>query len=482
MFKTKRQRSVNKMNLNLTLVSILFFSICTSVFAKQNDQNVKSSTLSTIADDIAMQYEDLGWFSGSLLIMKDGKEVFSSSYGLQNIEEKIPNTSQSRFNLGSIMKDFTKVLILQQIEEGKLSLNTKLISFDLGFKQSFIDEVTIEHLLNHSAGFDDIFIAEYRENPLSFDTLDKKLKLLIDKPLLFKPGTDNQYSNYGYIVLGIILEKVADKPFEELLKNKIFNPSKMASTTFKASNSFEHQSVRYTYQYDNSLKKVGITEHPSPDGGIESTVADVHRFYYSLFYTDELLQISNPINRKIFAMDNAHWGAYGGGLGVSAAVEIDLSGGYQIIVLANTDNLVAELISDRILSFIKNRDYKPVRQLEKNFAFEYYKTRGKHEFAKHFKQAYSDNGYTRFIGRTINELGMELLRDDLFTEAFDMFEYLVSLFPDAPQVYDSLAFAYLSKGDKETAQKTFGQALAIKSDFKSDYVADNYSHINMRAD
>jgi|TARA_Y100001956_G_scaffold9577_1_gene8248 CubicO group peptidase (beta-lactamase class C family) len=463
-------------NQKTTLVFILFFSFCSFAFGDENDQNAKNTTLPAIANDIATQFHNMGWFSGSVLVIQEDKEIFVSSYGFQNIKEQIKNTGQTRFNLGSIMKDFTKVLVLQQIEKGKFRLNSQLISFDLGFKQSFTEDITIEQLLNHSAGFEDIFVAEYRENPLAFDTLDKKLSILIDRPLIFKPGTDNQYSNYGYIVLGKILEKVTGKPFEELLKNKIFLPTEMTDTTFEPSYSHDHQSVKYTYQYDSTLREVGVVEHPSPDGGIESTIRDVHRFYKALFYTDKLLQNSNPINRKVFAMDDPHWGAYGGGLGVSAAVEIDLARNYQIVVLANSDNLVAELISGRILSFIKNGEYAPVRQLEKNFAYEYYKTNGKKKFSKQFKLAYSDEGYERFIGRTINELGMELLRAESFTEAFDMFYYLVSLFPDAPQVYDSLAFAYLSKGDETTAKETFSQSLAIKADFESDYVSDNYGH------
>lgn len=474
--------NINQVNQKFPLIFFLFFSIYSFALGIENDQMVKTENIPAIANDIATQYYNMGWFSGSLLVTKNDNEIFVSSYGFQNIKEKIKNTGQTRFNLGSIMKDFTKVLILQQIEKGNLTLNCKLISFDLGFKQSLADEITIEHLLNHSAGFDDIFIAEYRENPLTFDTLDKKLNLLIDSPLLFNPGTDKQYSNYGYVVLGIILEKITGKAFEELLKNNIFIKAKMLSTTFKPIYLHENQSVKYTYQYDSTLREVGIIEHPSPDGGIESTVKDVHRFYQALFYTDKLLQNSNSTNRKVFDMDGPHWGAYGGGLGVSAAVEIDLANNYQIVVLANSDNLVAEQISSRILSFIKKGEYASVRQLEKNFAYEYYKTNGKQFFIKNFKQAYSDEGYSRFIGRTINELGMELLRADSFTEAFEMFYYLVSLFPDAPQVYDSLAFAYLSKGDEKAARKTFNQSLAIKADFKSDYVSDNYGHDESRVD
>lgn len=464
---------------NSVFVLLLFFSVCSLASNSEGEETGNSAKLADIADNIAMQYHQMGWFSGSLLITKDDKEIFLSSYGFQNVEEKIKNSRQSRFNLGSIMKDFTKILILQQVEAGKLSLSDKLVSFQLGFKQPLADEITIEHLLDHRAGFADIFVAEYRENPLVFDTLNKKLNLLIDSPLLFTPGTDRQYSNYGYVVLGVILEKITGEPFEELLTNNIFSRAGMTSTTFEPLNSHKNQSVRYTYQYDSTLRKVGVTEHPSPDGGIESTVGDVQRLYRALFYTDKILKNSDWLNRRVFAMDGPHWGAYGGGQGVSAAVEVDLANGYEVVVLANTDNLVAELISGRIMSYIKNGEYESVRQLGKNFAFEYYETKGKQQFGKHFKQAYSDSGYKQFIGRTVNELGMELLKTESWPEAFDMFEYLVSLFPDAPQVYDSLAFAYLSRGDRETAKKTFSKSLAIKADFNSDYVSDNYGHNNV---
>lgn len=463
---------------NLALIFLLFFASSSLALDSEDIKQDKSVSLATIADSIAMQYQQMGWFSGALLITKDNEVEFASSYGFQNVEEKIKNSIQSRFNLGSIMKDFTKVLILQQVEAGKLKLSDKLVTFELGFKQPDADKITIEHLLNHSAGFADIFVAEYRQNQLAFDTLNKKIKILINNPLLYTPGTDRKYSNYGYVVLGVILEKVTGKPFEELLKNNIFNRVEMSSTTFRPVNSHEYQSVRYTFQYNGNLRKVGIIEHPSPDGGIESTVVDVQRFYRALFYSDKLLKNSDAINRHLFEMDGSHWGAYGGGLGVSAAVEVDFDTGYEIVVLANTDHLVAERISGRIHSYIKNGEYQPVKQLEKNFAFEYYQSKGKQQFYKNFKQIYNDNGYSRFIGRTINELGMELINTKSRTEAFDMFEYLVSLFPNAPQAYDSLAFAYLSIGDSEAAKSTFSKSLSIDGSFKSDYVSDNYGHNN----
>ena len=133
---------------NLVLIFLLFFASYSLAFSSEEKRQDKYARLAEIADNIAKQYEQMGWFSGSLLITNNDEPVFSSSYGFQNIEGKIKNSTESRFNLGSIMKDFTKVLILQQVEAGELKLSDKLVSFELGFKQAHADGITIEHLLN----------------------------------------------------------------------------------------------------------------------------------------------------------------------------------------------------------------------------------------------------------------------------------------------------------------------------------------------
>lgn len=458
----------------ILLVTFLLFFFNDKVHAESSLPNQQD--IINTANDIALQYHQMGWFSGSILITKDNNEVFSKAYGYQNINQALPNSIQTRFNLGSIMKDFTKVLILQQVEAGKLSLDDKLSRFDLGFQQDNVQHITVQHLLDHKSGFRDIFVAEYRQNPMAFDTLQKKLALLIDQPLLFAPGTDRNYSNYGYVVLGLILEKVSGKSFERILQENIFDRAKMSSTTLTPINGHQHQSTRYTYIYDSSLQYVGVNEHPGPDGGLESNVTDLQKFYRALFYSNTLLSNTSALNRQAFAMDGPHWGSYGGGRGISSAVEVDLLNGYEVVVLANTDSLIAERISGRILSFIKTGKYTPVRQLEKNFAYDFYQNQGRVKFKNQFQKAYNDIGYDRFIGRTLNELGMELLKSQSWDSAFDVFEYLVSLFPKAPQVYDSLAFAYFTKGEKDNAKRIFSKSLAIKSSFQSDYDKDNYNH------
>ena len=455
----------------LIILTTILFSV---VKAEPKTTYTSSSIIVNKARDIASRYHEMGWFSGNILIAKNGEIILTESYGFANIDTKTQNSSKTKFNLGSIMKNFTKVLVLQQLESGKLKLDDTLDTFDLGFPSTVSSKITIDNLLNHSSGFTDIFTAKYREDQLSFDTLNKKLQLLKNEPLLFEPGTEHRYSNYGYIVLGSILEKNTNVSFEKLLRKNIFEKIGLENTSFKTNVSDKQQSTRYTYLYNGAIKEVGVTEHPSPDGGIESTVQDVQRFYRELFYGNLLLDKSNLAVIEAFAMSGENWAAFGGGLGVSAAVELNLSDGIEIVVLANTDKLVAEFISGRIQSFITTGTYEEIKPIEVNYAYNLYKEKGKDNFYKNFQKNYTENGYTQFIGKTINELGMQLLKSKSWNAAFDIFNYLVSIFPDAPQAYDSLAFAYLSKGDTKNAQVTFQKAMDIQADFNSDYISNNY--------
>lgn len=465
------------MPLNLSnLLSIFIIITCFYIGnAQSNTINDELTKIANVTDEIAQKYHQQGWFSGTILVAKNGKVFHTYSLGLENFTTKVPNSLVTKFNLGSIVKNFTKVLVLQQIEAGSLKLTDTLDNFNLGFPEKTSSKVTIEHLLNHRSGFEDIFIAEYRENQLAFDTLAKKLALLKDRPLLFEPGTDHSYSNYGYVVLGAILEKISNLSYEQLLNKNIVERINLRNTTLTVESSAKGQSSRYSYLYDNTLKEVGVTEHPGPAGGLESTVEDVQKFYRALFYGSSLLSKTKPLNQKAFAMDGEHWGSYGGGAGVSTAVEVDLTNNIEIVVLANTDNLVAELISARILSYIKKGSYEAIKPLEINFAYNYYIEKGKDEFYDSFKNHYKQAGYSQFIGRVINELGMQLLVEKSWHEAFDIMNYLNAIFPNAPQAYDSLAFAYYKKGEFKKAELIFKKAQTLKADFKSDYISNNYA-------
>jgi CubicO group peptidase (beta-lactamase class C family) len=426
------------------------------------------------AHEIVRSYHELGWFSGSVLLAKEGNPIYTVSVGLADREAAVPNRLETRYNLGSIMKNLTAVLVLQQVERGTIGMDDSLHSFDLGFPADVAEKVTVRHLLHHQSGFPDAFPSAYRENSLAFRTIDEKLALLRDAPLLFEPGTDRRYSNYGYVVLGAILEKATGESFSDLLRKNIFDPLKLHDSVYPYRASAPNQSLRYTFNYDKEQVLVGVTEHHSPDGGIESTVEDVLAFYRALFYGDELLSRANPVVAEYFAIHGQYWSSFGGGAGVSSAVELDLANDYQVIVLANTDGLVAEEISGRIYSYIQTGTHEPIRLPPVVYAWEQYVEMGADAFTAGFVTRYESAGYDRFVGRTLNELGMSLVNVEKWHDAFNIFGTLVELFPDAPQAYDSLAYAHFRSGDARQARETFSQALRLQPTFSSDYSTDNY--------
>jgi CubicO group peptidase (beta-lactamase class C family) len=424
--------------------------------------------------EIVRSYHELGWFSGSVLLAKEGQPIYTISVGFADREAAVPNRLETRYNLGSIMKNFTAVLVLQQVERGSIGMGDSLHSFDLGFPADVARNITVRHLLNHQSGFPDAFPSAYRENPMAFRTIDEKLALLRDAPLLFESGTARRYSNYGYVVLGAILEKVTGESFSGLLRKNIFDRLGLSDSVYPYDKRAPTQSLRYTFNYDKEQVFVGVTEHHSPDGGIESTVEDVLTFYRALFYGDKVLFRANSVVAEYFPIHGQYWSSFGGGVGVSSAVELDLVNDYQLIVLANTDGLVAEEISGRIYSYIQTGTYESIRLPPVVYAWDQYVEMGADAFTSDFPTSYESAGYDRFVGRTLNELGMLLVNDEKWHDAFNIFGTLVELFPNAPQAYDSLAYAHLRSGDAEQARKTFSMALSLQPTFSSDYSTDNY--------
>ena len=140
--------------------------------------------------EIVDSYHELGWFSGSVLLAKAGQPLYQASVGLANREVASPNNDDTKYNLGSIVKNFTAALVLQQVERGVIGLDDSLDSFDLGFPAETARKITVRQLLNHRSGLPDVFTSAYRENPLSFRTIADKLALLREAPLLFEPGTE----------------------------------------------------------------------------------------------------------------------------------------------------------------------------------------------------------------------------------------------------------------------------------------------------
>lgn len=424
-------------------------------------------------DRIIHDYVEHGWFSGNVLIAKSGEQLSTRSFGFANIADNIPNNPSIRFNIGSIAKHYTAVLVLQMIEQGNLSYETTLSEFDLGLDDAIATKITVEQLLTHRAGFGDIFIPAYMNDPLSFDTLDKKIALLQGNSLLFEPGTNYRYSNYGYIVLGALLQKLTDKSFGELLKERIFIPTGATNSSLHREESSPDQSERYTYALDKTLIRTQFREVSGPDGGIESTVNDVYRFFNTLFFSDKLLKREGATFKRYFGSAKHH-GSYGGGTGISAAVEVIRDKQTIIVVLANSDELVAERISKRLMQILREEPVDVFKLPAKHFVYDQYEELGLANFKRDFAEIYKTKGYKGFMGRPLNETGLQLAKSGAKKEALEVISTLSHFYPKAPQAYDSLAYVHYLLGDKRSAQTAFDKAKALSETFDSDYHESNY--------
>lgn len=165
-------------------------------------------------------------------VMHDGKVIFSKGYGLANVERKTPVTPDTIFAIGSVTKQFTCTIALQLEEEGKLSFNDKVSRYRSD-TFSHVDDITLRDLGNHVSGYRDYYPLDFVDRPMATDTPPEQiLKTFTNMPLDFPPGSRYSYSNTGYLMLGHIVERVARKPFAQLLQERILTPLGMTHTRF----------------------------------------------------------------------------------------------------------------------------------------------------------------------------------------------------------------------------------------------------------
>ncbi len=247
-------------------------------------------------------------FSGCVLISRDNETIFAGSYGYSDLVNKISNRYNTRFATASAGKVFVSVGILQLIERGKLSFESTIGEvLELNWKA--IDPlITVEQLLTHTSGIPDYFdestMNDYDE--LWWDYPNYKIRtsadlipLFINKPMMYPRGEKFQYNNTGFVVLGLIIEKITGISFDEYLQKAVFGPCDMNDTGYyeldrlpeRCANSYIFDKQRreyYTNIYSVDVKGSGA-------GGAFTTVQDIRRFWNCLF-DGKLLQRDTVLN------------------------------------------------------------------------------------------------------------------------------------------------------------------------------------------
>jgi CubicO group peptidase (beta-lactamase class C family) len=317
--------------------------------------------VSARAEDLA----DNDHFSGGVLVAKDGRLLLRRAYGLADREQRIPNTLRTRFRIGSMNKMFTAVAVLQLVETGRVKLSAPLGTYLPNYpNRDLAAKVTIHHLLTHTGGTGDIFGPDYDAHRTELRTLADYVELYGERGLEFEPGSRWSYSNYGFILLGRVIENVTGQSYYDYVRSHIFARAGMsASGSLPETEIVPNRSVGY-------IKPPGATAgtpntHWLPyrgtsAGGGYSTVEDLARFAEALLSqtllsreSTELLITGKVESGYAYGFQDARgpsgngWVGHGGGApGMNGDLRIYPKSGYVVAVLANMDPPAAQRISD----------------------------------------------------------------------------------------------------------------------------------------
>ena len=308
-------------------------------------------------DELATDRASKDKFSGAILVAQRGRVQFEKAYGLEDRERQKPNTVDTQFRFGSMGKMFTAVALMQLVEQGKVDLEAPVGRYLPDYpNQDIATKVTVAHLLSHTGGTGDIFGPEFDKNKASLRSSKDYVDLYGSRAPEFAPGARQAYSNYGFILLGRIVEQVSGLGYDEYIERNIFTPAGMTSTGNRPeSERLPRRAVGYTGSGAELKNAVGtLPLNGTAAGGGYATVGDFNRFMEGLT-SHRLLRpetLRKLIDGGVKMADGelaefdfgetvpgaGRWiGHSGGAPGMSGTLQHFLNSGVTLVILSNRD-------------------------------------------------------------------------------------------------------------------------------------------------
>jgi CubicO group peptidase (beta-lactamase class C family) len=435
-------------------------------------------------DKLIGAYAEYGKFNGSVLVAEKGKVIYKKGLGLADMEWNIPNQPDTKHRLGSITKQFTSMLIMQLVEQGKLKLDVPISAYLPDYPKKNGDVITLHHLLTHSSGI---------PNMTSFPGFDKDIsrnsytpiqlvKLFADSTLQFKPGEKYSYSNSGYILLGYIIEKVTGKTYEQVLQENIFTPLQMNNTGYdhhetllkNRAGGYEKKGWHYVNAdfIDMSV--------PYAAGSLYSTVEDLYLWDQAL-YGNQLLRKENM--DLLFTKHDPSGYGYGWGIGemrlgntAERIKTIGHSGGINgfntkltripsdksfIVLLNNTGGAPLNEMTNAIGAILYDKSYDlPKRSVARSFSEKVEKA-GIQAALKYYNGIKDSTGTYYLNEGEMNMTGYQFLQAGKVNEAVAIFKFNIQAFPKSSNVYDSYGEALMALGNKTEAIENYKQSVKL---------------------
>lgn len=447
--------------------------MCTTV----NAVRAQSARIDSLMQVIVERTE----FSGTVLVADQGEVLYHKAFGLANREWNVPNTTDSRYKLASLGKQFTALLILQLVNEGKIALDDPLVRYIPEYRVKDAEKITLRQVLSHTSG-----IPNYQVIP-DFDsvvakqprTLERFVHLFLDKPLLFEPGSGSQYSNLGYSALALVAERVAGQSFNALLRKRIFEPAGMVDSFTE-----DDQRVmpRMADGYVNTWTGYDREAYRDPSsvigsGNVTSTTMDLFRYDRALrngtllphhLQAEWIRPVRGDFGLGWMVMRYPVPGrdsvtvAYhdGGNRGFTTVMYRFIENDRFIVVLSNTSLYDVYGVAGRIARILHGREVRPVQwPLVPAFA-RLLEQEGREKASAFFRQHRNDPAYM-LDGAAANSLGYQLMGKGRLEDAVCVFELNVEAFPEVGDPYDSLAEAYMKQGRRELAITNYTRSLEL---------------------
>jgi len=249
-----------------------------------------------------------GRFNGAVLVARGERVLLREARGLADEAARTPNRPDVRFCIGSMGKMFTAVAVMRMVETGVVSLDTPIRACLPDYPNAAVaDRVTVRHLLTHTGGTGDIFGPGYDGRAGASAEPADLVAMYGGRDPLFEPGSRWGYSNYGFVLLGRILERVGGRPYAALVKAAVFEPAAMTTTSLSADHAGT-TAAAYTGARATGLKPLG-SYVGLPAGGAYSTVDDLHAFVVALragkLVRSETLR---AMTQPLVVAGSAHWG------------------------------------------------------------------------------------------------------------------------------------------------------------------------------
>ncbi|MBN2130727.1 MAG: serine hydrolase [Sedimentisphaerales bacterium] len=449
-----------------------------------------------LAEKYLQAWYDTGRFNGSVLIARGDEVLLEKGYGYANREWQVPNGPDTKFNIGSVSKQFTAVMVFQLAEEGKLTLDDKLTQHLPDYRKDTGEKVTLDPLLQHTSGIP-CFLHEFKPQagkqlqfPLNVHLKrDAMIRDYMSGNLLFEPGARYKYSNSGYILLAQIIERLTQKSFAENLRTRILLPLDLRDTGLIEHGEVVEKMAAGYAKVPGGFLQAGYRFAPNltGTGGMYSTVRDLFQWNRAidserLLSKESWAKIKTPYwkqnpgeqyayNLTYFAIGTREGGEplrYTSFSGATNGFCTDAfrfgATGHTIVVLDNSEQYNHWQIAPGVYRILTGGAPRWPKPKAVDLVARALAEKGEASAVACYRNLVENHsGQYEFAGleSEINKFGYKNLYINRFPEAVRILQLNTALFPDSANTHDSLGDAYTEMGRTDRAQGCYAKAKAI---------------------